>query len=129
GPEEGLRQNVAADDRIEIVGLGAPILVDAREKASEVRDAILLGEGAPGHRALDGRVADEESAADNEIPRAVELEQKRLAGLQELEPPRAARLPEIHFVGLSGSQELEPVAVGDAYPDLHLPLCALRPHN
>ena len=49
----------------------------------------------------------------------MELEEKRLAGLQHLELAGAAGLPEVHFIRCERGELLEPGLVGDADPELH----------
>ena len=57
----------------------------------------------------------EETAADDEVPGAVQLEEKELAGSERPEEARAARLPEVGLLQARlGGQELEPFAVRDA---------------
>ena len=50
----------------------------------------------------------------------MELEQERLARLQDAEVSEPTGLPEVDLVGLQPNQFVEPVAVGDADPDLRM---------
>ena len=85
-------------------------------RARTVADAERL----PGERERREERTEEHAAADDEVPRCVQLEQEELALLQRLELAAAARLPEIHLVDRRlRSQHLEPVAVGDADEELH----------
>src|SRR6185312_2460448 len=64
-------------------------------------------------------MADEISAADDEVFGAVELEEKRLAGSQRAEVPRSAGLPKVDFIRYDARQVLIPALVCDADPDFH----------
>lgn len=57
------------------------------------------------------------AAANNEVVRAVKLEEKRLAGLQCSKIPRAAGLPKVHFVGMQPTYGFKPVLIRDSHPD------------
>jgi hypothetical protein len=59
------------------------------------------------------------ASSDNEIVGAVQLEKEWLTGLQNTKEPRAAGLPEIHFIGILLAKAVKPIAVGDTYPNLH----------
>src|SRR5258708_25296192 len=90
------------------------VLVDALahllQRACAVRDA----ERSPGEDEGQDRRVREYSAANDEVLRAVQLEEEQLARLEHAENAVPAGLPEVHFVEVRlRSEQLVPVAVGD----------------
>jgi len=69
--------------------------------------------------------------ADNKIIWAMKLEEKRFAGLQRSKFPRAAGLPEVHFVGIQPTYKFKPVLIRDPHPDFDFvpPLSRLAEDN
>ena len=92
--------------------------------------AVIRAESLPSETDRENREVAEEPAAHNEIIRAVEFEQKRLAGLEGAEGRAAAGLPEVDFFGpLALGKVGEPVAVRYADVEVHFPCLVAVPRS
>jgi hypothetical protein len=65
-------------------------------------------------------VVAEKSSTNNEIVRAMKLEQKGFTWKKGLEVNASARLPKVNFIqGTEGRKIREPIAVGDGNKEAH----------
>ncbi len=97
-----------------------PVVLDAKAHLSKATGAVLLAEGVPGETGWQAGPMGKETAAYDEVVRAVELEEQRLRHFETPEPATRARLPKIHFVRwVQFEEELEPLLIGDRDERLH----------
>ncbi|WP_456830994.1 hypothetical protein [Deinococcus sp. UYEF24] len=119
--EEWLGQQNAADGWvIELTDRLVAILTDPGFDLSESACSIGLSEGFPGQSDGQDQATGEESPADNDVGRMVQLEQKELSSLEGLEVFTGGP-PEVDFfkVRLRGEMA-KPAAVSDTDKQLHV---------
>jgi hypothetical protein len=98
--KEWLLQKNAADDFIRPDrGIRFPVLLDALPHFRKGLRAVLILEGVPGVACRALGEAAEEAASDDEVPRAVQLEEERFARINGPESSSAGWLPEVNLIG------------------------------
>jgi len=94
-------------------------VLDSAPEFRIVGYAVLRTKRFPGKARRQRAEANEKAAANDEIVRSVQFEEKGNPRLQETGYLSARRLPEVDFIRRLSAQALKPGSIGNADPEFH----------